>query len=240
MEKRKIEVLLLSQDSRLADKLCRFLRPLDIRVLQTTSLLHKEEHLDRIQSGNPGISLLIMDGWDYADLFSVVREDQGLPILLLLDAKSLDRLESPLAVDEVVLTPIRGADLRLRVENVLRNSLSNAKIGAFVSGVRRRGYFSPTRKLRTILRLDEDRYEIRLDEEPLDLTFREYELLKYLLTHPGRTFTREELLAHVWGEDYLGGTRTVDVHIRRLRMKLERVDREFIRTVRSVGYKFVG
>ena len=240
MDKRKIKALLLSRDSRLADKLNRHLRSLDIRVLRTASLLHKREHLDRMYPVNPYISLLIIDGRDYADLLSGDREEFGLPILLLSDAKSLDRLKSPFVVDEVVLTPIRGADLRFRVENALRHSLPDVKAGSFVSGVRLRGQFSPARKPRPILKVDEDRYEIRLGEEPLDLTFREYELLKYLLTRPGRTFTREELLAYVWGENYLGGTRTVDVHIRRLRMKLERVDREFIRTVRSVGYKFVG
>ena len=88
------------------------------------------------------------------------------------------------------------------------------------------------------LRLNDERYEITLGGKPLDLAFREYELLKYLMTHPGRTFTREHLLARVWGEDYLGGTRTIDVHIRRLRIKLEAGGRELIKTVRSVGYKF--
>jgi DNA-binding response OmpR family regulator len=90
------------------------------------------------------------------------------------------------------------------------------------------------------LRLDEERYEITLGGKPMDLAFREYELLKHLMTHPGRTFTREHLLARVWGEDYLGGTRTIDVHIRRLRIKLEAGGRERIKTVRSVGYKFTG
>ena len=72
---------------------------------------------------------------------------------------------------------------------------------------------------------------------PLDLTFKEFELLRYLVANPGRVFTREQLLSDVWGYDYFGGTRTVDVHVRRLRFKLG--EREsVIGTVRNVGYRF--
>ncbi|MBI2881239.1 MAG: response regulator transcription factor [Candidatus Tectomicrobia bacterium] len=131
--------------------------------------------------------------------------------------------------------PIRPQELRLRVRNLLGPSLygplRQPSAGSSSAGRRKR---------RAGLELDEERYEISLDGEPLSLTFREYELLKYLMTHPGRTFTREHLLTRVWGEDYLGGTRTVDVHVRRLRMKVEAGGRACIRTVRSVGYKFVG
>ncbi|HSK60765.1 MAG TPA: winged helix-turn-helix domain-containing protein, partial [Actinomycetospora sp.] len=72
---------------------------------------------------------------------------------------------------------------------------------------------------------------------PLDLTFREFELLKYLAANPGRVFTRSQLLQEVWGYDYYGGTRTVDVHIRRLRAKLGTEHEQLIGTVRGVGYK---
>ena len=74
---------------------------------------------------------------------------------------------------------------------------------------------------------------------PLDLTFKEFELLKYLAQHPGRVFTREQLLQEVWGYDYFGGTRTVDVHVRRLRAKLGPENETLIGTVRNVGYRFV-
>jgi DNA-binding response OmpR family regulator len=74
---------------------------------------------------------------------------------------------------------------------------------------------------------------------PVDLTYKEFELLKFLATQPGKVFTREALLDKVWGYDFYGGTRTVDVHIRRLRSKLEAGDQVYIETVRHVGYKFL-
>jgi DNA-binding response OmpR family regulator len=82
-------------------------------------------------------------------------------------------------------------------------------------------------------------YQVHVDSEPVDLTYMEYELLKFLASHRGRVFTRETLLSRVWGYDYFGGTRTVDVHIRRLRAKLGD-HASVIQTVRNVGYRFAG
>jgi DNA-binding response OmpR family regulator len=89
------------------------------------------------------------------------------------------------------------------------------------------------------LTIDEATYSARLRGRSLDLTFKEFELLKYLAQHPGRVFTRAQLLQEVWGYDYFGGTRTVDVHVRRLRAKLGTEHEALIGTVRNVGYKFV-
>ena len=89
------------------------------------------------------------------------------------------------------------------------------------------------------LTIDEGTYTCRLRGRALDLTFKEFELLKYLAQHPGRVFTRAQLLQEVWGYDYYGGTRTVDVHVRRLRAKLGPEHEQLIGTVRHVGYKFV-
>ncbi|GAB77810.1 DNA-binding response regulator, OmpR family, contains REC and winged-helix (wHTH) domain [Austwickia chelonae] len=89
------------------------------------------------------------------------------------------------------------------------------------------------------LEIDESTYAARLDGRLLDLTYKEFELLKYLVQHPGRVFTRTQLLQEVWGYDYFGGTRTVDVHIRRLRAKLGTDNENLIGTVRNVGYRFV-
>jgi DNA-binding response OmpR family regulator len=87
--------------------------------------------------------------------------------------------------------------------------------------------------------VEEATYTARLDGRVLDLTFKEFELLKYLAQHPGRVFTRHQLLQEVWGYDYFGGTRTVDVHVRRLRAKLGPEHEALIGTVRNVGYRFV-
>ncbi len=88
------------------------------------------------------------------------------------------------------------------------------------------------------LTIDMMNYDINIDGVPVELTFKEYELLKFMATHRGRVFTREALLDHVWGYDYYGGTRTVDVHIRRLRAKLGPICDSLIETVRNVGYRF--
>lgn len=89
------------------------------------------------------------------------------------------------------------------------------------------------------LAIDEATYQARVGGQVLDLTFKEFELLKYLAQHPGRVFSRAQLLQEVWGYDYFGGTRTVDVHVRRLRAKLGPEREALIGTVRNVGYKFV-
>jgi len=89
------------------------------------------------------------------------------------------------------------------------------------------------------LTIDEGTYTARLRGRPLDLTYKEFELLKYLAQHAGRVFTRAQLLQEVWGYDFFGGTRTVDVHVRRLRAKLGPEYESLIGTVRNVGYKAV-
>ena len=85
--------------------------------------------------------------------------------------------------------------------------------------------------------IDEANYSAKVHGKPMDLTYKEFELLKFLAQHPGRVFTRDQLLSEVWGYDYFGGTRTVDVHIRRLRAKLGDLE-SLIGTVRNVGYRF--
>ncbi len=85
--------------------------------------------------------------------------------------------------------------------------------------------------------IDEASYSAKVHGRPLDLTYKEFELLRFLAQHPGRVFSREQLLSEVWGYDYFGGTRTVDVHIRRLRAKLGDLE-SLIGTVRNVGYRF--
>ncbi len=86
--------------------------------------------------------------------------------------------------------------------------------------------------------LNLETYQAALGTRPLDLTYMEYELLKFFATHPGKAFTREQLLSRVWGYEYYGGARTVDVHVRRLRAKLGEEHASLIQTVRSVGYRF--
>jgi DNA-binding response OmpR family regulator len=86
--------------------------------------------------------------------------------------------------------------------------------------------------------IDEASYSARINGKPLDLTFKEFALIRFLTSNPGRVFTRDQLLSEVWGYDYFGGTRTVDVHIRRLRAKLGDLE-SMIGTVHNVGYRFM-
>jgi DNA-binding response OmpR family regulator len=86
--------------------------------------------------------------------------------------------------------------------------------------------------------IDQANYSVAVDGRTLDLTFKEYELLRFLVSHRGRVFTREALLNQVWGYDYYGGTRTVDVHIRRIRAKLGPDKEDLVETLRNVGYRF--
>jgi len=125
------------------------------------------------------------------------------------------------AWDDFIVAPARDAELRVRIARLV--SLNPQ---------------SGNRILRGDLAIDVDNCEVSLGGRLIELTYKEYELLKFLASNPGRVHTRETLLDRVWGYDYYGGDRTVDVHIRRLRSKIEDSGHTFINTVRNVGYRF--
>jgi hypothetical protein len=126
-------------------------------------------------------------------------------------------------VDDILVEPFGDAEVAMRVRHLLWQSRMTTPEEVLVIGD---------------LTLDTSNYEVSIEGKPLDLTFKEYELLRFLATHPGRVFTRDVLLSRVWGDDYYGGARTVDVHIRRLRVKLAPRYENLISTVRNVGYRF--
>ena len=144
------------------------------------------------------------------------------PCLVVVPDGGLAALKSTWGFDDWVLPSAQPAEVETRLRLVVERA-----------GALRRGRAASIGELD----IDEDTYVVRLRGVPLDLTFREFELLKYLATNPGRVFTRDHLLQEVWGYDYYGGTRTVDVHIRRLRAKLGAEYEALIGTVRGVGYK---
>lgn len=150
------------------------------------------------------------------------------PLIAVLTEGGLVALTAEWGVDDVLLDTTGPAevDARLRLATG-RAAVEAGPVGD--PGVVRAGD----------LTIDEGTYTCRLRGRVLDLTFKEFELLKYLAQHPGRVFTRAQLLQEVWGYDYYGGTRTVDVHVRRLRAKLGTEHEQLIGTVRHVGYKFV-
>jgi DNA-binding response OmpR family regulator len=152
-----------------------------------------------------------------------------VPLIAVLTEAGLAGLTGEWGVDDFLLDSAGPAEVEARLR-VAAHRVSSAHEGSqSESGVIRRGD----------LLVDETTYQARLRNEPLDLTFKEFELLKHLAQHPGRVFSRAQLLQDVWGYDYYGGTRTVDVHVRRLRAKLGAEHESLIGTVRHVGYKFV-
>ena len=150
----------------------------------------------------------------------------GVPLLAVVTESGLVALNADWGVDDVILASAGPSEAEARLRLAL-GRLSNA--AAIGSGAIRAGE----------LTIDPDTYAAKLKGRPLDLTYKEFELLKFLAQHPGRVFTRDQLLREVWGYDYFGGTRTVDVHVRRLRAKLGSEYESMIGTVRQVGYKFV-
>ena len=127
-------------------------------------------------------------------------------------------------VADVVLDSAGPAEVDARIRLVLGRANAEAPVDARISAAG--------------VVIDEASYSARINGKPLDLTFKEFALLKFLTGNPGRVFTRDQLLSEVWGYDYFGGTRTVDVHIRRLRAKLGPELEAIIGTVRNVGYRF--
>jgi DNA-binding response OmpR family regulator len=149
-----------------------------------------------------------------------------VPLVLVLTEGGLTVVTAEWGADDIVLENATPAEVetrfRLVIERAARSSYDD----------------QPQEISSGELMIDAGGYTARLRGRPLDLTYKEFELLKYLVPHPGRVFTRAQLLQEVWGYDYDGGTRTVDVHVRRLRAKLGPEHEQLIGTVRNVGYRF--
>ena len=152
----------------------------------------------------------------------------GAPIIAITTEGGLSAFNADWGISDVMLDTAGPAEVDARIRIVLGKQAASDLHNDPHSGEIRSGDVS----------IDESTYTARLKGEVLDLTFKEFELLKYLAQHPGRVFTRAQLLQEIWGYDYFGGTRTVDVHIRRLRSKLGPEFEAIIGTVRNVGYRF--
>ena len=141
------------------------------------------------------------------------------PVMLLVAPESLSVVSPEWGIDDLILESARPAEWELRLRLLIaphaHSTLSSGSI-----------------------EIDESACTATVDGNQLDLTYTEFELLKFLVAHPGRVLSREELLKNVWGYDYYGGTRTVNVHVRRLRAKLSTEYDQCIGTVRNVGYRF--
>lgn len=159
----------------------------------------------------------------------IVTTGAAAPVLLVVTEGGLSALQIDWGMQDVLLNTAGPAEIEARLRLAVGAARTVNGADAAHNDEIRRGD----------LVIDEAAYAARIGDRTLDLTFKEFELLKFLAQHPGRVFTRAQLLQEVWGYDYFGGTRTVDVHVRRLRAKLGLEHDALVGTVRNVGYRFV-
>ncbi len=185
-----------------------------------------DDALSHLTQSLSGMLLVHMNGRDpgYSDLPREVKRIKRVPVLALVSREAMMRLDYGCGVDDFAVEPWDPDEIATRVRGLL-----------WKTGGRRPGQVVR----RGDLIIDQAGCEVSVAGRPVELTFREYELLKFLAVNHGRVFTRDMLLDKVWGLDYLGGDRTVDVHVRRLRHKLEDPTHTFLETVRNIGYRFV-
>jgi len=160
-------------------------------------------------------------GQGHSVLRALRERDPRTPTVVVVERQDLERFAWETVADELVYPSAPEAEIRIRLDMLRRRAGSG-------DGVTIR--LGP-------LTLDTDTYQVTVAGRPLDLTYKEFELLRFLASRPGRVYTRPALLREVWGYDFYGGTRTVDVHVRRLRSKLGPEHESLIETVRGVGYR---
>ncbi|MFC6420705.1 winged helix-turn-helix transcriptional regulator [Ornithinimicrobium tianjinense] len=172
-------------------------------------------------------------------LRSLEQLELGCPVLAVLGESALGIVEASWPADDVVATDAGPAEVGARVRLLLQRGPRRPAPPAVALPTSDPGTDAATLQVADVV-VDEASWTVRAGGQPLDLTFKEFELLRYLVQHPGRVVTRDLLLQEVWGMDYYGGTRTVDVHVRRLRAKLGPERESLIGTIRGVGYRFSG
>jgi DNA-binding response OmpR family regulator len=158
------------------------------------------------------------------ELIGSLKKGRNLPVIALVPSAMVASLDNRREIDDFIIRPPNDAELLLRINRLLKKA-QDADSG---EQIKCNG-----------LTIDLVTCEVTVDGKIADLTFKEYELLKLMASNRGRVFTREALLDKIWGYDYYGGDRTVDVHMRRLRSKIEDAAHTYIETVRNIGYRFV-
>jgi two-component system alkaline phosphatase synthesis response regulator PhoP len=187
-----------------------------------------DDGMEQIAGRSTGVVLLEMEGGSVESmgrgLARRMKQNTNIPVIAMVSREQIGSLDNTHCIDDFVVKPWDAGEIAIRIKRVLRQNgglegEEVVKCGDLV--------------------IDSAKCEVRLNAKPVALTFREYQLLKFLASHRGKVFTREVLLNKVWGWDYYGGDRTVDVHIRRLRSKIEDMDHSFIETIRNIGYRFI-
>jgi DNA-binding response OmpR family regulator len=180
--------------------------------------------IEQVIEQSPDLVLVAMDSHSrIGEVSQGIKQARPLPVMALVRLETLDSLDGHLDVDDFVIEPCDVRELALRIKRLLKNNGNTDSSQLIRCGD---------------LVIDLTKCEASIGGRLVILTFREYELLKFLARNRGRVFTREALLNKVWGYHYYGGDRTVDVHIRRLRSKIEDSNHSFIETMRNIGYRF--
>ena len=217
-------ILLVASTTRNRERMQELAHVIDVSI----ALCSPETFGQAISSGHE-FDLVIVDQRDittsdYEAIDAYVAENGFIPILMIIDADQLSQLRMPSqGRNDFILFSASLAELEVRASQLLWTNTESSLADIVTIG-------SMTINLAT--------YQVYIDEKPIDLTLMEYSLLSFLATHPSRAYSRETLLHRVWGFEYCGGTRTVDVHIRRVRSKVGPQVASHIATVRGVGYLF--
>lgn len=183
------------------------------------------DQLDEKGAKQPDAVLLDMSTLDQPDARRMIEEchNRRLPVLADVPRDAITTYDPSLNPDEILISPVSEAELTVRVQQAI---------------FRVSGPSGPMLLKVGDLSIDQERYDVTVSGRRVALTYKEFQLLVLLASNPGRVYTREALLSQIWGYDYLGGTRTVDVHIRRLRSKVESPGHSFVETIWNVGYRF--
>lgn len=192
-----------------------------------------EKTLAEFTKRTPDVVIIVAgdEGVEVGDLARSIKQQNQLPVIALLTRKLLASLTGGPApgrswdtdIDDFVIEPWESPELIARIKRIIRLTKHIASVDILKHGD---------------LMIDLADWQVTLGGQPVSLTYKEYELLRFLASNPGKVFSREALLDRVWGYDFFGGDRTVDVHIRRLRSKIEDATHNFIETVRNIGYRF--
>ncbi|MDD5423774.1 MAG: response regulator transcription factor [Candidatus Omnitrophica bacterium] len=165
--------------------------------------------------------------FDAQAVYRAFKKDRFLketPVFALMPEGGMQALDSIPGIGDFIFEPLNPSELVARIRALLKKVIPTDSKDTIKAGD---------------LLIDVSRYEVTVNGGKIELTFKEYELLKFLASNKGRVYSRDQLLDKIWGYDYYGGTRTVDVHIRRLRSKIEDRRHTFIETIRNIGYKFI-
>ena len=221
----KLKVMVVDDESRMRKLVRDFLVRQDFDVIeagdgeQAVDLFFEEKDIALIILD---VMMPKMDGWQVC---REIRKHSKVPIIMLTARgdEQDELLGFELGVDEYISKPFSPKILVARVEAILRRTNAISSDSVITAG---------------ILSLDKAAHQVKVDGQEVELSFKEFELLSFLAKYPNQVFKREELLDKIWGYEFVGDTRTVDVHIKRLREKMQYEDSWSIKTVWGVGYKF--